>query len=192
MIEGKVLSRDQIREIWRIDRGELIETVYCLVHGTLILKRERHEVKGWPPAEAERYTPILEACHDRGGWFYGLFDNQAPVGVAVLESRFIGRNKDQLQLRFLHVASNCRDKGFGKQLFSLAAIEARRRGAKSLYISATPSEHTINFYLRLGCKVVSEPDPELFELEPEDIHLEYDLGSSKEAHFLGRRAGAGR
>jgi hypothetical protein len=27
---------------------------------------------------------------------------------------------------------------------------------------------------------VSEPDPELFELEPEDIHLEYDLGLIKE------------
>src|SRR4029077_17309934 len=95
---------------------------------------------------------------------------------AVLESRFIGKGKDHLQLKFLHISSCYRDKGFGQQLFDLAASEARQRGAKSLYISAPPSEHTINFYLRLGCKVVSEPDPELFELEPEDIHLEYDLG----------------
>jgi GNAT superfamily N-acetyltransferase len=183
MIEDKVLSRDEIREIWRIDRSELIEAVYRLVGGTLICKPERHDVKGWPRGEAERYTPILEACYDCGGWFYGLFDDREPVGVAVLESRFIGKNRDQLQLRFLHIDRSCRDKGLGRQLFGLAATEARRRGAKSLYISATPSEHTINFYLRLGCKVVSEPDPELFELEPEDIHLEYDLGSSKGAHF---------
>ena len=40
-----------------------------------------------------------------------------------------------------------------------------------MYISATPSEHTINFYLRQGCVVASEVDPELFALEPEDIHL---------------------
>ena len=35
-------------------------------------------------------------------------------------------------------------------------------------------------YGLLKCKVVSEPDPELFALEPEDIHLQYDLGLSKE------------
>jgi GNAT superfamily N-acetyltransferase len=180
MIEGKVLPRDEIRDIWQIDRSELIEAVYYLVDGTLILKPQHHDVQGWPPGEAETYTPILEACYDRGGWFYGLFDNQKPVGVAVLDSRFIRKGKDQLQLKFLHVSSSHRDQGFGKQLFMLAATEARQRGAKSLYISATPSEHTINFYLRLGCTVASEPDPELFELEPEDIHLEYDLGLSKE------------
>ncbi len=32
----------------------------------------------------------------------------------------------------------------------------------------------VNFYLRLGCTVAAEPDPELFELEAEDIHLECD------------------
>ena len=59
--------------------------------------------------------------------------------------------------------------------FDLARIEAIQRGAKGLYISATPSEHTIDFYLRLGCNVTPEPHVELFELEPEDIHLEYVL-----------------
>jgi hypothetical protein len=40
-----------------------------------------------------------------------------------------------------------------------------------MYISATPSENTVNFYLRRGAVVTSEPDPELFEFEPEDIHF---------------------
>jgi ribosomal protein S18 acetylase RimI-like enzyme len=178
--EGRVLSRSEIRELWEIDRSELIEAVYCFVDETLVLRPERCHVKGWPPGEPEKYTPILEACHDGGGWFYGLFDGQKPAGAVVLESRFIGKCKDQLQLKFLHVGRDYRDRGFGRQLFDLATSEARKRGAKSLYISATPSEHTVNFYLRLGCKVVSEPDPELLELEPEDIHLEYDLGLSEE------------
>jgi GNAT superfamily N-acetyltransferase len=132
----------------------LIEAVYYFVNETLTLKPELHDVKGWPPGQAEKYTPILEACHDDGGWLYGLFDSQKQVGVAVLESRFIGKGKDHLQLKLLHISSSYRDKGFGQQLFNLAASEARQRGAKSLYISATPSEHTINFYLRLGCKFV--------------------------------------
>jgi hypothetical protein len=57
----------------------------------------------------------------------------------------------------------------------VAKATARERGAKRLYISATPSENTINFYLRRGCVVAAEVDPHLFELEPEDIHLECDV-----------------
>lgn len=179
MINGRELSRDEIEEIWTIDRSEVIEAVYYLEYGTLVLKQEHHDVHGWPPGEAEKYTPILEACYDQGGWFYGLFDNNRLIGVAVLESRFIGKHKDQFQLKFLHISSPYRHKGLGKQLFDLATIEAQKRGARRLYISATPSEHTIDFYLSLGCRVVLEPEPELFELEPEDIHLEYDLESSR-------------
>jgi len=63
----------------------------------------------------------------------------------------------------------------GRRLFEMAKVEANQREAKRLYISATPSEHTINFYLRLGCTVTRQPDPELFMLEPEDIHLEYAI-----------------
>jgi GNAT superfamily N-acetyltransferase len=176
MIEGKLLSRDEIKEIWRIDRSELIEAIYSFVDGSLILKTEHYDAKGWPPGEAKKYMPILEACYNRGGWFYGLFEDKNPVGVVVLDIHMLGKDKNQLQLKFLHISRNYRGKGFGKQLFELATGEARRRGAKSLYISATPSEHTINFYMGLGCKVALEPDKELFELEPEDIHLEYDLG----------------
>lgn len=175
MICGRQLSRNEIREIWTIDRSEVIEAVYSLEHGALVLRPQHFEVRGWPPGEAEKYTPILEACYERGGWFYGLFDDQRLVGAAVLESRFIGKNGDQLQLKFLHVSRAYRNQGLGQRLFNLAQVEATQRGAKSLYVSATPSEHTIGFYLRLGCKATKEPDLELYELEPEDIHLKRAL-----------------
>ncbi len=167
--------RDEIKDIWQIDRSELIEAMYYLVDGSLVLRPEHHVSKGWAPGKSESETPILEACHDRGCWFHGFFDDQTPVGVVVLESRFIGKSKDQLQLMFLHVSNRYRDHGLGKQLFNMAATEAHRRGAKSLYVSATPSEHTINFYLRLGCTVAAAPEPDLLEMEPEDIHLEYTI-----------------
>jgi predicted N-acetyltransferase YhbS len=175
MISGRKLSRDEIREIWTIDRSEVIDAVYRLENGALVLRPEHHDVRGWPPGEAEKYTPRLEACHDQGGWFYGLFDDRRLIGAAVLESRFIGKNGDQLQLKFLHVSRTYRNQGWGRQLFEWARSEANRRGAKRMYISATPSQHTIGFYLRLGCSVTQEPDAELFELEPEDIHLECAL-----------------
>jgi len=97
------------------------------------------------------------------------------IAIAIMESRFIGKPRDMLQLLFLHVSRARRDQGLGKRLFEMAKIVARQIGAKRLYISATPSEHTINFYLRLGCIVTREPDVELLALEPEDIHLECSI-----------------
>jgi hypothetical protein len=40
-----------------------------------------------------------------------------------------------------------------------------------MYVSATPSESAVGFYLRHGFTPVADPLPELFELEPEDIHM---------------------
>ena len=175
MITSRKLSRVEIKDIWTIDRSEVVDSVYHLEKGVLVLRPEHHDVRGWPPGEAEKYTPVLEDCYDRGGWLYGLLEDDRLIGVAVLESRFIGKTGDQLQLKFLHISRAHRNLGWGRQLFDWAKSEASQRGAKALYISATKSKHTIDFYLRLGCRVAHEPDAELFALEPEDIHLECAL-----------------
>jgi predicted N-acetyltransferase YhbS len=171
MFYERLLERHEIPAIWSIDRREVITAIYTLVDGELTLQPAHFDMQGWPPGEAELYTPILESCYDRGGWFYGVFDAAQLVGVAVLDSRLIGAAHDQLQLKFLHVGYAYRGQGLGRKLFGLAANEARRRGAQHMYISATPSAHTITFYLRLGCRVTATPDPELFALEPDDIHF---------------------
>lgn len=169
------ITKNEIGTIWQIDRSEVIEAIYYLRNGTLVLKPEHYAISGWPPGEAETYTPILHNCFDRGGTFYGAFEGSEMIGVAVLESKFIGKAKDQLQLKFLHVSNRHRKQGWGTRLFEKAVERARELGASRLYISATPSENTINFYLHLGCQVTQELDQELFELEPEDIHLDYTI-----------------
>jgi predicted N-acetyltransferase YhbS len=175
MIAYRELIREEIERIWTIDRREVIENVFHLENGSLVLRPEHYDMQGWPPGEPELYTPHLYKSFDRGGWFCGAFDGATLVGVAILDNKFIGRDKDQLQLKFLHVSRGYRKLGLGRQLFDLARDKARERGAKRLYISATPSEKTVNFYLKRGAVVTNEPDPELFELEPEDIHIECDI-----------------
>jgi predicted N-acetyltransferase YhbS len=170
-------TRAEIRTIWEIDRREVIKHVYYLRDGKLILEPEHFDMQGWPPGEAEHYTPILLDCFDCGGFFWGAFENERLVGACVLESRFIGSQLDTLQIKFLHVSRDFRKNGLGKRLFDLAADKARQMGAKKMYISATPSENTINFYLRRGCTLAEEIDPELYSLEPEDIHLQFILSS---------------
>ena len=169
------LTREQLGQIWAIDRREVIHNVYYFEHGKLVLKPEHYDMRGWPPGEPETYAPTLYDCFDRGGTFYGAFEDSRLVGVAVLESKFIGKRRDQLQLTFLHVSYSYRKTGLGRRLFEKAVEKARAMRARRLYISATPSENTVNFYLHLGCVIAEQVDPELFTLEPEDIHLEYDL-----------------
>jgi predicted N-acetyltransferase YhbS len=169
------LERHELDRIWSIDRAELTERVYRIEGGALALRDERHDVTGWPPGEPERYAPILRDCFERGGAFVGAFDGATLVGVAVLESRSIGRAGDTLQLAFLHVSRALRGSGVGRALFEASAARARSLGARRLYVSATPSENTVRFYLRRGCRLAAEPDPALFALEPEDIHLELQL-----------------
>lgn len=169
----RLLQRDEIPLIWQIDRREVIDNIYYLRDGKLVLEPEHYDMQGWPPGEEEEYTPLLLDCYDRGGFFWGAFEEERLVGVSILESKFIRSKHDTLQLKFLHVNLDCRGQGLGTKLFDMAAQKAKELGAKKLYISATPSEHTVNYYMRLGCILATELDPELFALEPEDIHLEY-------------------
>ena len=175
MKTGRTLRREEIERVWNIDRSEVIENLYHLENGTLLLRPRHIDVPGWPPGQAEKDTPILRDCFDRGGWFYGAFDDAELIGVVVLDSKWIGEHKDQLQLKILHVSRAYRKRGLGSELFELTRATARERKARRLYISASPSENTVNFYMRLGCAVTREPDPELLALEPEDIHLECDV-----------------
>jgi predicted N-acetyltransferase YhbS len=169
----RLLQREESPLIWQIDRREIVQNIYRLENGELVLKPDYFDIPGWPPSEVELYTPILFDCYDRGGTFWGAFENEKLIGGAILESRFIGSQHNTLQLKFLHVSHDYRKQGIASALFKFAVEKAKTLGAKKLYISATPSENTVNYYLRLGCVLASEIDPELFVLEPEDIHLEY-------------------
>jgi predicted N-acetyltransferase YhbS len=169
----RLLGRDEIPLVWQIDRREIIQNIYYLRDGKLVLVPEYYNMQGWPPVETEHYTFILTDCFDRGGTFWGAFEGEKLIGAAILESKYIGANRDTLQLKFLHVSHGQRKQGLGTKLFHLAVEHARSRGAKKLYISATPSENTINYYMKLGCVLATEIDPDLFALEPKDIHLKY-------------------
>jgi predicted N-acetyltransferase YhbS len=165
------LLHDEIDKIWTIDRSEVIHRIYRLQQGVLILEPAYCEASGWPPGEVERVTPLLHDCYRRGGEFYGMFEGEALVGAAVIDGECIGPDRAWVALKFLYVSRSHRGKGVGSRLFEYAKDMARRSGARGLYISSTPTEYSVYFYLRLGCEIAAEPDPTLFALEPEDIHL---------------------
>ena len=170
-LEFRELERAEIDRIWTIDRREHIATSYRLVDGALQLEAHDVDVPGWPP-DTLAMAPLLYTMFDRGARFFAAFDGEQLAGLSVLDTLPRGERGDLLQLEFMHVGRDYRGQGLGARLFEQARAAARALGARGLYISATPSENTIRFYQGCGATVLAVPDPELFALEPEDIHLE--------------------
>jgi hypothetical protein len=57
------------------------------------------------------------------------------------------------------------------RIYHHARALGRARGAALLYISATPTENTIDFYRGCGAVVNPAPDAVLYAQEPDDIHM---------------------
>lgn len=167
----RTLIRNEIEDIRKINRFEIVDQIYYYKNNQLILENEFYEISGWNPEEIEKKISYLYELYDKDGIFYGAFKEEEMIGMAVLESSFIGEGKDQLQVAFLHVDKSHRGKGLGQKLMENIKMKALKMGAKKLYISATPSKHTVDFYMNIGCILATEINSELFQLEPEDIHL---------------------
>ena len=171
----RLLTRDEVELVWTIDRSEVHHHIYELRGGQLVRTPKYFEIPGWRADAVEKETRALLDCFDRGGTFLGVFDAEALIGVGVLESARVGHARDQMQLAYLYVSRAYRGGGVGVQLFDAAVSFAREAGAKELYVSATPTENTVDFYLNRGCVLAPEPDPRLLAAEPDDIHLLYPL-----------------
>lgn len=171
----KILDRNDIEKLGEIDRSELVEHNYRCKDGKLELFSYYCDIKRFNEKQLEKHKENLYQLYDRGGTIFGAFDGPNLVGISSLDSKFRGLEKDMLQLVFLHVSKDYRKKGIGKKLIELAKDKATELGAKRLYISGSPIKNTIEFYMAIGCKPVNEVEKDLFELEPEDIHLELIL-----------------
>ena len=175
-MDFRLLEENEFILLGEIDRSEIVEEIYYFRNGELELANEYYDVKGWDLKELRGFIARLQDIYNRKGTIYGAFDNGKIVGLAALESKLIGKNKDQIKFDMLYISSSHRKRGISKKLISLLIEKAKELGAKKLYISATPSKNTVDFYLAIGAKVTGEIDDELYGLEPYDIHMELELG----------------
>jgi ribosomal protein S18 acetylase RimI-like enzyme len=174
----RTLTRAEIAKLAQVDRTESIDGIYYVRQGALVLEEEHWDVPDWSPAEKQRRIEALQADYDRGGLFYGAFDGLCLVGMAVLNPDPLPTGEHRLNLAGLWVSHAYRGQGVGRALVQIAVAEAQARGARALYVSATPSERTVRFYRSAGFRLATVVDPGLYEREPEDIHLELNLSGS--------------
>ena len=99
---------------------------------------------------------------------YIALENDKVVGFIGLLRKL---NGPYMILDMMHVSSECRGQGVGRQLFEEGKVEARKAGAEALYISACSSEETIAFYRAMECILTSNPIKEMAEKEPFDLQM---------------------
>jgi len=158
--------------IWQhIHRRELITQNY-VNQQCLQLVDCFYDVQHWDAYHLQNDPPKLKQLYHQQAEFIGAFNSQGKmVGISVVSNQIIQDYTDAKLLHYFYVDADQQGQGIGAQLMQAAKISAIQLGAKSLYISATPSKRTVDFYMKHGAQVLDKPDQQLWQLEPEDIHL---------------------
>jgi len=170
----KHLEPSELYVLNEIDRSEHITLHYLQKDGALMVETVNWQVPNWQRADGEHSVehlicevkPMLEA----GAVLLGAFDCHRLAGIGVLRFRLTGT---MAQLALLHVSRAYRRRGIARKLTEEMIRLARANGATEMYVSATPSGSAVGFYSSQGFKPAPTEriHPELFELEPEDIHM---------------------
>ncbi|MHA2249158.1 MAG: GNAT family N-acetyltransferase [Candidatus Kariarchaeaceae archaeon] len=174
-MEYRLMEKEELNRASELDRREVIKHIYYYRDGKLDLVEEYWDVPEWSNKKKEQIIQYLVDTHDAGGVVYGAFTGSKVAGIASLDKNFIGSKKDQLNLAGLWVSRDYRKQGVANQLVKIVKEKARAWGAKKLYVSATPSKNTVDFYMNLGFRLAEEIDRILFDKEPEDIHMDLVL-----------------
>lgn len=127
---------------------------------------------GFPEGHLEELITRQYILIDEGGIIIAAFDRDILVGAASVENKARGEHGEYRNLDIFFVSKDYRGQGVGKKLIHIAGEKCRELGGRKLYISATPSKNTVEFYMNNEAVLVKNPDKELYKREPEDIHLE--------------------
>ncbi|HKX74506.1 MAG TPA: GNAT family N-acetyltransferase [Acidimicrobiia bacterium] len=175
-IEIREMDRSEFGRIEEIDRTERIDVIYRQ-HGTAL-----EEVPGewdaspWRRGDgehsvAEQHRTLMQLA-DAGGIALGAFAGPRLVGIGVVVPHL---RPGVAQLAYIQVSDGFRGTGIGGSISNQLERIALEAGDAEMVVSATPSVNTVRFYMNRGFEPTATPLPELFELEPEDIHLEKRL-----------------
>lgn len=171
------MARTELSRVGEIDRSEHIDLLYEQ-RGTQLIERPGDwsspawDATGTGEHSVQAHRRALEHYADAGGVVLGAFAGRRLLGIGAVVPHL---RPELAQLAFLHVSAEFRATGVGSSLCDELELIARTAGSSAIVVSATPSQNTVRFYRGRGYEPMAEPLPELFELEPEDVHLRKEL-----------------
>lgn len=169
------LSRAELVRLREIDRSERVSLSYRVADDQLQTVPVDWDIPTFGsddgPDSVAAHVAFCERHLAAGACAMGVFDGDALVGIGLMTPEIRPR---VAQLAHLHVSRSHRRRGVAARLVEELVQFALRSGAQQVYVSATPSESAVGFYRSRGFRLV-QPLPELYELEPEDIHMIMDL-----------------
>ena len=172
-VDIRDLEHGDLLRVGEIDRTERIDVLFEQVGSELVERRGSWNAAAWDPrgqgehTVAAQHRALLRYAAE-GGIARGAFSNERLVGIGVVVPHLC---TSVAQLAYLHVSHDYRSAGIGSRLSVDLEQIARRVGDTEIVVSATPSENTVRFYLGRGFEPTADPVPELFELEPDDVHM---------------------
>ena len=177
MITIRSLDIREVKKIEDIDRSENVTLGYRFQGGVLEAEEVDWHVPAWTEDGLAEFNirgriEDLQAKIEIGDWVIGAFDGDLLVGFAILHDRL---TENMAQLTDLFCSRNYRRRGIASKLVSEVIDMAKACDAKRLYVSAVPSESAVGFYLKQGFEPTEDVHPDLYELEPEDIHMILNL-----------------
>jgi GNAT superfamily N-acetyltransferase len=167
------VAHNELSRVGEIDRTERIDVLFEQYGTELVSRRGTWNASAWDPdgrgehSVAAQHQALVRYV-DAGGIVRGAFSHGRLVGIGVVVPHL---RPAMAQLAYLHVSREFRSTGIGSRLSVDLELIAQRAGDTEIVVTATPSENTVRFYLGRGYQPMQQPVPELFELEPDDIHM---------------------
>ncbi|MGQ8874452.1 GNAT family N-acetyltransferase [Paenibacillus sp. TSA_86.1] len=171
MITYQILNLDHVKQLHEVDRSEYIDLIYEVIEQSLVEHKQDYDCANWDQEQLQEIQDRYIYELQQGGMAYGAFEGVRLVGFGVLAHQFRGKEHNQLQLDLMYVSRAYRRQGIGQRILTFLSNEARKRGAKSLYISSTETRSAVSFYQSQGSHMTSDVDEELHTKEPKDIHM---------------------
>lgn len=169
------MAISELDRLGAIDHSEQIKQQYKSHGGVLELIEVDIDAPRWgEPGErsVQQYIDSWKPLLEGGGVLLGAFDGDRLAGIAIYEP-FLSAGLANFAV--LYVSRSYRRNGIAQRLTDEVVRLARADGAARIYVSATPTRGTIDFYLRQGFEPLETPDARMLALEPDDIHMERKL-----------------
>jgi GNAT superfamily N-acetyltransferase len=180
------LAEDGLWRFREIDRSEEVTVHYRQTGRELIPEAVVDSVPNFPPEGPYSVHELVETWQpvvDRGGVLLGAFDGGQLAGIALLGDEVAPGVR---QVALLYVNRAHRRRGVAGALMDEMEELARANGAGALYVSSTPTDSAVGFYLSRGF-ARTDPLPALLAREPDDIHMLLPLVDTRPVDEGGSR-----